>query len=505
MVARLGQRLSENVMTLLCHSDEFGRMVVGKVHAEQFEGDLYQLIAQRALAYWEEQGQAPKLHIADLFADILQSDDRRASALREIILSMAQLFDGINAQWVVQQINRFVQVHAATAAILQAARLIQDHPDGSRVDEVIALMSEVGRVRDESFSLGSRMTEYQKVIVREVADVEFDTGIAVLDQRHIVPFRGGLFTLLGSTRAGKSWFLVGLAKRAVLRGQRVLIVTLELSEVEFMTRMYQALFSLPKRKADDLMLTTMHWDERTAVPQHEPDYLRHEPVNGDLALDIPNIGYVLRRNVAQWDDALHHVIVKEFPERGITMAKLRNYLDSLEALEGFVPDLLLVDYPGKFQLDVRNYRLELGHVYSELRGLLRERNMAGGVVHQVSREGAKARVVAATHASEDWSIIQTSDIVVSLSCTDEERKHGTARLWVDKARHEQDGFGVMITQGYAIGQFCNGSAPLSLSYDEYRARYLIEEAEREQQQRANGRLHDHRQTRHPGLSRPRPR
>src|SRR5262249_4124009 len=71
----------------------------------------------------------------------------------------------------------------------------------------------------------------------------------------------------------------------------------------------------------------------------------------------------------------------------------------------------------------------------------------------VNREGQTAKLVTRTHIAEDISIVGTSDFILTLSRTNKERLHGLARIWVDKARHAVDNFGVVIGQNLHHGQF----------------------------------------------------
>jgi hypothetical protein len=158
------------------------------------------------------------------------------------------------------------------------------------------------------------------------------------------------------------------------------------------------------------------------------------------------------------------LVIKKFPTRGLTVNQLRAYLDTLEATENFIPDMIILDYIGIMKTDERNHRISLGRTFEDFRGLCEERNAAGVTAAQVSRAGAEAQFVKSTHVSEDWSLITTADTAVTYTATEEEESLGLARLFVAKGRGEKDKFGVIISQSYAMGQFCLQSAPLVADY-----------------------------------------
>jgi hypothetical protein len=143
-----------------------------------------------------------------------------------------------------------------------------------------------------------------------------------------------------------------------------------------------------------------------------------------------------------------------FPEGMLTLSMLDSFLDSLEKLEGFVPDVLLLDYPDKMAIDEKNLRVSTGRLYSNLRGLAGRRKLALAVPSQTNRMSSEAELVKANMAAEDWSKIGIADNAVTYSQTMQEKDVGLARIFVDKARNDADKWISLITQSYATGQFC---------------------------------------------------
>ena len=71
-----------------------------------------------------------------------------------------------------------------------------------------------------------------------------------------------------------------------------------------------------------------------------------------------------------------------------------------------------------------------------------------------------------TDVAEDWSKVQTADNIIVYNQTDAEKSVGCARLFVAKARNEEDGFSILINQQYKTGQFCLQSAIMRSKYDD---------------------------------------
>ena len=259
--------------------------------------------------------------------------------------------------------------------------------------------------------------------------------------------------LLAPVGSGKSWALVHLGKRAAMHGKKVLHITLEMAAAELQKRYFQNLLALPDREdriAAEVTRLILANDRLTGFDR---DSLRAR-----FSLQDPALAAKLNR--ALGNRSLNKVVIKQYPTRTLTMALLRSLLDQLES-QGFVPDLLLLDYVGLMKTGVENHRLELGQLVEDLRGLAVERDLAVVTAQQVNREAQNAKVINRAHIAEDFSMVMTADFVLVLNRTEKEKHHKLARLVVDKARTTPDAFGVILTQNYDHGQFVINSAWLA--------------------------------------------
>ncbi|MFH1738370.1 MAG: hypothetical protein ABIH23_05135, partial [bacterium] len=113
---------------------------------------------------------------------------------------------------------------------------------------------------------------------------------------------------------------------------------------------------------------------------------------------------------------------------------------------------------------VRDYRIALGSLYKDLRGLAVERNIAIATASQTNREFAGKKLITGRGVAEDYSKIATCDTIITYNQTEAEMRLGTARLYVDKGRNEEAKFSVMIAQSYKTGQFCLRSRRMAPRY-----------------------------------------
>lgn len=453
--------VAENILTLLCHNDEVGKVVAGLVDVSLFEGD-YRVVAERAMAYWKKHNKAPKFHTPDLVSDILE-DKRHAKArtYARILDDMLALAPHVNTDYILDQLRTFVRTQKLKEAVIRSAEKLNSKAELA-VSEVEGIWSDLLRARETAFVPGMRLSEVDRIVnYFEVHQTEFETGVKTLDDAHVVPIRGGVLLFLGGTGKGKSWFLINAGKRALLRGKKVLHISLEMSEEEVVQRYYQSLFSIAKRDVSVPDIARFVKDKFGKFSTIEFD-----PVEPEFFMTSDMLKQELSIHLEWLGSRINNLVVKRFPTRQLTIAGLRAYIDNLEATEDFIPDEIILDYIGIMNTDLRNHRLSLGRNLEEFRGICVERNVAGVTAHQGSKLGFMAREMNVTHVGEDWSLITTADIALVHSATDEESDFGLGRLYVGKCRGEKDKWGVLLTQNYSIGQYCIDSLRLPKTYFE---------------------------------------
>lgn len=456
---KLTSSLQENLITILAFDKEQGNIVSKMLDVNLMEGE-YRLIAERCITYWREYKIPPEDHLADLFSDILDDKhNRRAPTLRRHIRAMIALSESINTKYVMQQLRDHHRLQRFKAGIVEAAELINKKAQMA-IGEVEEIWNKLLRTREIDFISGMRLNEVARVLQRlaELAS-EFRMGISELDKRGVVPARGKLLILGGAAGRGKTWGLIHIAKQAILNRQKVLHISCEIDEEEVVGRYYQSMFSIAKRP-EDVEITELEIDDDKLEGFKRTSY-------------VPT--YALGSGTAQMELTAHlehigkkseYLVVKRFKPNEITGNGLRAYLDTLETTEGFIPDMVIFDYLGLMKIDMKDKRGSIGYNCVELRAIAIERNCAMVTAHQLSKEGEKAAMAKGTHFAEDWSIMGTADVAIIYSVTDLEFRYGLGRLYVAKARSEEDRFAILITQAYRIGQFCMESMYLQKQYND---------------------------------------
>lgn len=455
---KLNGTLQENIISLLAHSDTHGKPIAGVVSPQLFEGE-YRIIAERCIDYWKRYGEAPKDHMVDLVDDIVSDKaNRKAKTYQRILGAMLELADGINVNYVMQQLHLFVRMQRFKDAILKSAEQLNAEQEIA-VAEVEKIWSDLLRQRVEVHVPATKLTDHKSLILYlETQYAEFITGVKPFDDAEVVPSRGAVMLFLGAAKRGKSWFLINVSCKNLLLRKKVVYITLEMDEQTTLMRHYQCLFSVTKYDREISKRTLIRDDEGRLQGLDE------EEVRLDFTLRGAGVEENLDKSVARLGARADYLRIKRFPTRSVDIGDIDAYLDTLEVTEGFIPDIIVLDYAGILKADPKNPRIAMGRNLEEFRALCIKRNVAGVTAGQLSKEGANALMAGSTNVAEDWSMIGTADITIVFSSTDAEKALGLGRARVTNARSTEDNFGVLMTQSYASGQFCMDAVRLNAEY-----------------------------------------
>jgi len=262
-----------------------------------------------------------------------------------------------------------------------------------------------------------------------------------------------------------SQFLIHVGRQALLNKAKVLHITLEMPSEQVLQRYWQSLFGITK------------YDMTMRLPQFMLDHngelidLEFQSFRPNMHFDDEQSERWVKERIGQFHPK-NRLVVKNFPPRQLDINSLKVYLDDLEMIHKFVPDIIVLDYADDMYIPTDNYRLELGNLIRDLRAIAVNRHCAMVTASQSNREGASKKRLTDVDVSEDWSKIFTADVIITYSRTEEEKALNLGRLWVPNARDDFDNFGVLLSQNYAMAQFAVDSVYLKNEHEEILDRYL---------------------------------
>lgn len=463
----LSTSLQENLLTLLCFDKKNAPLIINSVPIDLYESAYYRDIAHKAMSFYKLHKDVIGVHIADMLETELKSKNKKADIYDGILHSMHELNESINSEYVMSQLEKFIRQQNLKLAIKGATELIL----AGKLDEAEAALEAGRKSRINLFNKGTELKDTKKILkALDSIDNFHHIGIPELDTVGICPSPKELYVIVALPGYGKSWFLTHIGKNALMQRKKVLHVTLEMSEEKTGLRYLQACFSISKEKAKARL-----WNAIIKKPGEDKDQSKAGSMVGlsfsnfteeDVIHEFidPKIGKYIESRFNRGVFRNPQLIIKEFPTGALSINGLKAYLDNLESMYNWIPDILMVDYADLMLIDTENLRVDTGRIYKELRGIGVERNIAVVTPSQANRGGQKVNLLTRENLSEDFSKVMIADNVITFNQTPTEYEKGLARLYVDKGRNDVRAFTILVAQNYSIGQFCLSSARIGANY-----------------------------------------
>jgi replicative DNA helicase len=446
----LNGSLQDNILTLLVHNEQYAPLVAMEVKAELFTTKAYRKIAAAAVGYMHTYSKPAGVHIGDLLERELERGEE-SEYLRHIIKEMENLKVGIQPEYVIDELSSFVEKRVLAMSMDKAYAALEN----GNLEEAREILYSPNLQPKQDPGIFLHDTEKWLSFFDQDRDSEFSSGIQVLDEHGIVPARGKAKVYMGVGGVGKSWQLINAGKaNAIEKRKNVLHITVENGLEETTYRYTQAMLVLTSSEAKTIQTPVFRRDELNRCV--EVDFTER---NYD-ALIAENRGRVIKKLKPFQDQG--RLLIKWYPSGTLTVSQIRMYLDYLERVENFKPDILIVDYLGEMRID-RKMPLPLGSVLTDLKGLAGIKDIALVTATQSNRQGLRAKIVDGYLTGEDISVRNIADMFVIICKTPQEDAIGLARLLIDKARNRKDKWIAQITQCYDTGQFCLDS----MYFDKY--------------------------------------
>ena len=360
---------------------------------EFMESESNQWIIETVIDYFTEYSSLPTLEVMKVRLEDVDNDVLKTTIV-DTLKQVTKQFEAEDIKFIEQEALDFCKNQTLKAAIMESVNLLQQGEYDS-IKEKIDTAMKAGSERDighqYNIDIDDRFSESTRKTVASgwnVVDDLMDGGLGP----------GELGVFVAPAGIGKSWGLVNVAANAVKKGLNVCFYTLELS-APYVGLRFDSVF--------------------TGIAAQNLKYHIDE----------------VKECVEQLDGNL---IVKYYPTKSATVNTIKAHLDRCH-IQGFKPDVIVVDYADLLRGNGKEIRHELGNIYEDLRGLAGEYEIPVWTASQANRSALEDDVIGAEKIAESYSKIMTADFVLSLSRKIEDKVAGTGRWHVIKNRFGPDG------------------------------------------------------------------
>lgn len=250
--------------------------------------------------------------------------------------------------------------------------------------------------------------------------------------------------------AHNSFLMLELAVAAVLQGKNVLFVSLEMNKKVIEERLDQMIGFMSSKVVDGPV----------DIFEFKHNKWKKEKVTVD---NIFNIDAVEKNRNKIKRIGGGGLKIMAFNRGRVNYLDIEAILDELEQKDGFITDVLIVDYLGimKRTEPTQDDKSAISANCLGIKELLGKRNLIGITAMQGNRQAMKAKIFHSDMIAKDIDVTQHSDIVVSISQTPKEETEGKYRLYIADNRHGPQHISIGMIRDLTIGQVALGEYDLT--------------------------------------------
>ena len=434
-MSQFDQAFQEQLAAHYLRDDVFVQAAGSLVLPEYFENEtLAALVAIQAI-YLERYGACCTLGtFVQVMKRLIASKKVKIADMNEAkrLLTVIHRDPLKDRQYVIDTVAEF----ARNQALLNATHVLADSLDTSdrtKIDTALARVEQAKQIgaADQRPTMDYKRSRQERQLKRQqraaggFTNGGITTGFPDLDNQ-LTPHRGWgrkeLNILMGPPKAGKTAAKITFAKHAADAGFKVFYASCEVSEEIIGERLDANVSGIPLK----------------------------ELVRRQAEVD---------KAVEDWENnpGLGELIVEAFPIRTLKVSELVRILKRYEA-QGINFDLIIVDYLGimKPETHYTEKRYGLAEIGQDLRAVGTIFNAAVLTGYQTNRSGtqkAQRNVSEGTDAADDYEVVRTADVLVTINQSREERADGEVVLYLSEMRNAESGVKMRYKQDLACARF----------------------------------------------------
>jgi replicative DNA helicase len=425
-------RFERQIITGMIVSDEFLQGVVPIYQQDCLRIPFAKTIARWCLEYFNQYQIAPGKHIEDIFKDQKNNipDPDEAEMLETFLSDISKEYvdgEAFNAGYILDKTEK----HFRELSLKNLTKEIQKTLIGDRIEEAEALVKGYTRIARIQTKGVDPITD-SKIIAAALDDNSGDKLFSlpgILGDTIGMLERGWLFSFVGASGTGKTWWLMLTALRALFAGLNVVFISMEMSEKQMTRRIQHWINGQPTKKwAGELSIPTFKNLSDTEI--YYKKVTKKE-------LTIPkaiNKSKAVKRSALIRGNAFKLVT---YPSRSITMNDINAYLHNLEYYENFIPDVIVTDYADKVKPDDarQQYRHQIAGIWEAHKALAQEKNCIVVTASQ-SNTARTGNDIKQGDWSESIEKLNMSDAGMSINMTADDKRAGIMRAKIMKQRHD---------------------------------------------------------------------
>ena len=482
----------EKILTALIVSDTFCRDFSPLINKEIFVVDFIARVAMWCKSYFHKYKKAPGKHIQDIYEtekqNISNDDEREAVANLLTKLSEDYELSEFNEEYLSDKARNYFRERSIRLSTEKASALLEV----GKVEEAETILQRYKKAN--TAFIGWENPFEESVIKNWFQDENSQKDILFKLPGDIGKFigyfqRNWLVSFLAPVKRGKTWFLLEIAINGVLSRKRTLVISLEMDKHRVYKRLYKRITAMADETKEYIMPVfdcklnqentcekperknkTRLLDDMGKKPKHFERGLKYRPCTycrGSKWFQPETWFTITKREELKQGKAVKKIsaVAKQFgskirvikyPTKTANVTRIRSDIQALEENEGFVPDLVVIDYADIIgKEDSRETGREaINSIWEALKGMTDSLHCCVVTASQSNRAGFERDNVTQTNASEDIRKMAHADIWFGINQTPEEKR--ASRVRISKIAVRDGDFdqyeSVIVTQQLSTGQ-----------------------------------------------------
>jgi len=458
-------------------STDYIRELSGHWRPDLLESSFARVLSSWCFDYFNQYGKAPKRDIEGIYTTKLKTGLSKdiAEAIDLLLRSLSSEYERgqFNLQYLLDQTKAYLRQRN----LLRHAEEIQQAIEEGNITEAenLALGYSSAITQDsqsiDPFSQDVRSQVKAAFQERGEPLIRFSKALGDMMNRELV--RGAFVAFMGAEKRGKSFLLIDLALRAVRSGSNVVFFQAgDMTEAQQLRRIsiYLARRSDEARYCkgmwvpvvDCLLHQTDECDmecreetiDRIFKPKEEITYdnltqavthfKEYKPCrNCDRLVGTPWFEWQPETKPLTWQQAYrmlrlfgerfgNRFRLSTYPNEMLTIAEIKSLLSAWERRDGFVPDVIIIDYADILAPDPdfsrADFRQQQGKIWQRLRSLSEEKHCLVITATQIKAAGYKKELLSMSDFSEDKRKFAHVTAMYGLNQTPEEKRIGIVRI-----------------------------------------------------------------------------
>lgn len=470
-------RFERQIITGMIINDEFLKAIASIYHPGCLQIPFAQTISAWIFEYFKKYEISPKQHIEDIYKEKKNSiyDPDEALMIENFLLDISDEYtkgEVFNVGYILDKAeNHFRQLSLSNLSTNIKKSLI-----GGRLEEAEAIIKGYKRVEVVKTRGVDPITDSKVIFnaMNEKSNSKLFKLPGVLGNLIGQLERGWLFSIVGSSGTGKTWWLMLIALRAVFAGLNVVFVSMEMSEEQMVRRIQHWINGKPTRKWEGEMLIPVFDCKKNQTGECNLSKRCNDITLGAIKPDFNDadenykvctvckgtsfdfeletwFNLVNKQKLTIADAVRKSQAIKRssllrgnsfkliaFPSRSKTMEDIRAYLHNLEYYNGFVPDVIVTDYADKVKPhDTRQqWRHQISEIWEGHKSLAQEKNCLVVTASQ-SNTARTGKTIKQGDWSEAISKLELSDVGMAINMKPEDKKIGRMMATIMKQRHDE--------------------------------------------------------------------